>query len=440
MPAQIDDQLEDVTASVAGLRIERPRGPRKPRRPRHTDWRAALRMRPDGRCVGDELAILTALRLAPDLSGLVRYDEFAQRVEMTRAAPWRACIAGDTWRDDDDLALQAWLQSMSVDVRNRGSVADSVALIAREYTVHPVREYLDGLAWDTRPRLDGWLRDYLGCGGGPPAYLSAIGRRWLISAVARVMAPGCQADHTLVIEGPQGAGKSSAARVLAVRPDWYTDRLPELHTADAAIQLAGRWIIELSELASLRSSASIESVKAYLTRTVDVCRPPYGRRAVSIPRQCVFLGSTNESAYLRDRTGNRRFWPVRCGQIDIEALTRDRDQLWAEALALYRAGEPWHLTQSESALAADEQSARVLSTELEDMVTTYLARQTADEVSTRDVLIYGLHLDPDASDYVERAGRIGRQVAEAMERTGWHRVRTVGRADTRRTIYRRGAP
>jgi predicted P-loop ATPase len=426
------EQLEIVRKGAA----EHPLAMKAYRDTAETDWRGALRKRGE-RYVGDEANVLVALRSASELVGLVQFDEFAGNVILTRKPQWRDAAPGDPWTDEDDLGAQALLQRLDIDVRMRGVLADSVVAVAKKSPVHPVRDYLDSITWDNTPRLHAWLCVYLGA-TGRAAYLDAVGRRFLIQAVARIFEPGCQADHVLVLEGKQGIGKSRVARTLAVRSQWFTDSMPDLHSKDAALQLAGRWIIELAELAALRRS-DLEGMKAYLTRPVDVYRPPYARRAVAVPRQSVFVASTNEPAYLRDATGNRRFWPVRCGQIDLQALARDRDQLYAEAVAAYRSLDQWHLNADEDALAQDEQAARVLVTELEQQIAAFLERLASQgivEVTMRSVLKEALCLDPDASDYVERAGRLGPQAVAALDRCGWHRVRTVGRGSHRNVVYR----
>lgn len=408
-----------------------------PKRSNNVEWLALLRRRGD-RILGDEANVLQALRACPELAGLVRFNEFAGRVEFARPAPWRNAEPGTEWTDADDVDLQAWLQVRGLEVRARNTIADCVSRVARDNPAHPVRDYLAGLTWDGRPRLTHWLLDYLGA-EGPAAYLEAIGPAFLISAVARVRRPGCQADHSLVLEAAQGKGKTSAVRTLG--HPWITEGIPDLANKDAALHLAGVWIVELSELAAVRRTDSIEHTKAFLTRNVDRYRPPYGRRTVDIPRQCVFIGTTNAAAYLPDPTGNRRFWPVRCTDIDLPTLERDRDQLWAEAVLQYEAGAAWHLTAEQAGLAATEQDARRYVTELEQDVADYLERMAGQgfkELAVRDVLRDALHID--STDDPRAAAGLGPQVAAAMARAGWHRVTRTGRGDKRRTLYRQGTP
>jgi predicted P-loop ATPase len=399
------------------------------------DWRSAL-ARDGKKIIPDERNVILALRLAPEFRSMLRLNDHALRVELAAAPPWRHAVPGEPWLDEDDIALKALLQSWEIQVRQTGTVADSVHLVARDTIVHPVRDFLGLLTWDGTQRLSTWPVEYLKA-EGPAAYLAAIGRRFLISAVARIYQPGCQVDHVLVLEGPQGGGKSSTARILGIRPDWFTDGMPDFHSKDAALQMSGRWLVELAELAAMRRS-EVEVVKAFVSRPVDVFRPPYARRAVAVPRQCVFLATTNETTYLRDPTGNRRFWPIRCGRIDLDGLLRDREQLWAEAVAAYRAGERWHLDRDEAELAKGEQEERVLVTELESTVSEYLERMRLTgqcEIDVRSVLIYALRLDPDSSDFSERAVRLGAQVAAAMERESWHKLKRSGRGANRRTMY-----
>jgi putative DNA primase/helicase len=404
-------------------------------------WRARLRSTDKGKTMPDEANVDIALRHAPPVAGLVRYNAFSNKIEATRDAPWRQIQAGSQWSDRDDTGLMQWLQHQGILIRSAPAVSRCVEAVAHDFAFHPVRDYLKSTEWDGTPRLSTWLSRYMGA-SGDEQYLAAVGRRWLISAVARVMRPGCQADHTLVLEGLQGVGKSRTARILAVKPEWFADRLPDIHTADAAIQLAGCWIVELAELAAVRRAEN-EAVKGYLSRTYDNYRPPYGRYRISVPRQCVFVGSTNESAYLTDRTGNRRYWPVACGDIDIEYLERDRDQLWAEAHHAFNNGEPWYLDSEEQQLAAAEQDERVVVTELEQEVANYLEKMELSgtrEVEIKQILVYALHFEPDKADYAERAGRIGHQVVGVLKSQGWGKKKTMGRGKLRRTVYEKRQP
>jgi putative DNA primase/helicase len=230
----------------------------------------------------------------------------------------------------------------------------AVQTVAREFPFHPIRDYLNGLVWDGIPRINDWLT--LNLGVYPADYVRAIGAKWLIGGVARVLRPGCKNDTCLVLEGPQGLLKSTALRTLG--DPWLTDEIADLGTKDAALQVRGVWIIELAELDAMgRSEAS--RTKAFMSRSTDRYRPPYGRHPIEVPRESIFAGTVNHDTYLKDETGGRRFWPVRCEKINIDELRRDRDQQWAEAVVRFKQGEPWWIETTElGAKAADEQQQR----------------------------------------------------------------------------------
>jgi predicted P-loop ATPase len=296
---------------------------------------------------------ITFLMRHPDLKDMTSYDEFAVRTMALAGTPWNP--QSREWCEVDDIRLTEWLQHHACCV-NKNASAEAVAAVSRERSYHPVREYLSKLVWDKRERIDAWLHDYLGVAEGK--YARAVGSRWLISAVARVFEPGCQCDHCLILQGPQGRRKSTALRVLA--GDWFTDQVGDLANKDSAQQIHGVWIVEFAELEQvLGLRAETAMVKAFITRRVDRFRPPYERRPADFPRQCVFAGTVNLEQFYRDETGARRFWAVECGAIDIAALERDRDQLWAEARVRYERREPWHLDTAELVdLAAEEQDER----------------------------------------------------------------------------------
>jgi predicted P-loop ATPase len=252
------------------------------------------------------------------------------------------------------------------------------------------------------------------------------------------MKPGEQVDHVLVLAGQQGAGKTQTARILALEPEYFLGNLPDLRNKDAALVLPGRWIVELAELSAVRR-AEVEATKSFITQREDTYRPPYGRRTVSIPRQCVFIGTTNETLFLRDRTGNRRWWPVSVGKVDLELLQKDVEQLWAEAVHLYQLGQPWHLTGDALTLAENAQAERVDLTELDVAVANYLSQLTTDTVTTREVFRVALNIDPDSPMFAEQSQRLGTQVRNAITANGWEYVSRKGKRRDR-TYVRKGRP
>ena len=221
-------------------------------------------------------------------------------------------------------------------------VREALVRIARENSFHRVRSYLDGVVWDGVDRAQTWLSTYLGAENC--ALHREFGLRFLIGSVARVMKPGCKVDTTLTLAGPQGIGKSTAFSILAVESAWFCDSALQFGNKDAYQNLSGVWLYELAELDSVRRSKS-SAIKAFLSARIDRYRPPWGRNPIAVPRQNVFVGTTNEEEFLKDTTGSRRFWPVAITTCDRDALLRDRDQLWAEAVECYRADEPWWLSE-----------------------------------------------------------------------------------------------
>ncbi|HUQ94756.1 MAG TPA: VapE domain-containing protein [Bryobacteraceae bacterium] len=303
---------------------------------------------------------IIAFRRAPEWHGKLRYNEFSMEIIVSAGTilPWaNSPLKHDLrWSDQEDRMATDWLQARGIYVQT--SIAgQAVETVALHRPFHPVRDYLKTLQWDGIRRIHSWLTTYLGVLYS--LYVAAVGECWLISAVARVRWPGCQADHTLILEGRQGSQKSTALRSLT-RP-WFTDDMPELGTKDAALQCAGAWLIELAELEAM-GKAETPKVKAFISRRCDRFRPPYGRRPIEVPRQCIFAATVNPNASgtyraFQDETGGRRFWPVRCTKIDIDGLVRDRDQLWAEAVERYEAGAPHWLTDSEVIRLAESEQA-----------------------------------------------------------------------------------
>ncbi len=378
-------------------------------------WLTHCQRNDDGNLRSNLANTLVALREAPRLREMFAYDE------MLRAPILMQSLAEQPFecrpvRDDDVTAVQEWLQRAGLTSVSKDTVHQAVDLRARERAFHPVRDYLKALRWDGKPRLATWLHVYLGVKQN--AYAEGIGTMFLIAMVARVIKPGCKADYMLVLEGPQGARKSATCAILGGQ--WFSDSLPDLRGGgkDVAQHLNGKWLIEIAELSALdRSEAA--ALKAFVTREVERYRPSYGRKEVIEPRQCVFIGTTNKTAYLRDETGGRRFWPVKCGTIDTVTLARDRDQLFAEAVALYRKRTRWWPDGAfEAQHIKPEQDARYEADAWEEDIAKFLASKERTTVS--QVAREALHI---------MTPRLGtgdqRRIGAALEQLGWVRgVRT----------------
>ena len=285
------------------------------------------------------------------------WNSFTDRYEVTG-------LKGHSYLSDKSVA-ELWGRAHKIKFRiDKGFQRDCLEVIALRKEVHPVRDYFDELVgkWDGVARLDMWLPAYLKAAEND--YTLAVGAKTLITAVRRIRQPGTKFDQLLILEGEQGTGKSSALKILAKREAWFTDCLSLTHDSKVMIeQTEGKLIVEVPELKGMKK-AEIEHVKATLSRTHDRARKSYGRYTDEVPRQFTLIATTNTEKggdcwYLKDPTGNRRFWPVRTGEIDLEKLERDRDQLWAEAVAREAAGEPIELPRELWQAAQREQQARM---------------------------------------------------------------------------------
>jgi predicted P-loop ATPase len=393
------------------------------------DWSKAL-LRSEGGAIKPILAnAIATLREAPEWRCVLSHDVFAMTTMATAAPPWEFDPNNWTprhWTSHDDLLTAEWLQRNGV-VVTAGVAAQAVEAVARERWCHPVQDYLDSLKWDGRVRLDSWLWDFLGADDN--TYNSNVGRHALIAAVARVRCPGCKVDTIPIIEGPQGLGKSSALRALF--DPWFSDDLAELGSKDAAMQTRGAWLIEISELDAM-SRSETSRIKAFASRTTDRFRPPYGSRIIESPRSCVFWGTTNSDTYLKDETGGRRFWPIKAKKIDLKGLDKARDQLWAEAQALYARDVVWWLVNPEAKeQAKGEQLARYVGDPWDAAISSYLA--SINDVSIDEILVDVIHLDRSRWTQVEM-----NRVARCLRSIGWIRYQ-ARTGDKRAWRYRRGA-
>ena len=326
------------------------------------------------------------------------YNEQTEQIIVTRPLPYSrgnpTLHKPRQLRDDDGSKVRMWFNRRLKWAKvSKNDVFDVIELCARQNTISPIRHYLEAFpsmpAADAQAYLVTVLNTHFGLrrfGEHPDAirYSELVFRKWLISAVARALQPACKADHVLILEGAQGAGKSTAIRSLC-SDEYFGDTVPKLESKDAADYIRGKWIIELAELSSV-SKAEVEQVKAYITRTEEKFRPAYGRNEVIYQRRCVFVGTTNRTDYLRDETGNRRFWPIKIDSVDVEAILKERDQIWAAAKALYDSGEQWWLTDDEAGLAQAQQERRTIVDPLYEEVAQWLDDTKTEQTCMRAIM------------------------------------------------------
>jgi predicted P-loop ATPase len=378
------------------------------------EWLSDCILSETGKPIPNLANAATALRADPKLVGLFAYDEMARATVLTRpigkedAADFEPRAVTDV----DIADLQEMLQKLGIPRLPKDTVHQAVDMIAHEQRFHPVRQYLEGLQWDNIPRVGMWLSSYLGADANE--YTEKIGVMFLISMVARIYRPGVKADHMLIFEGQQGILKSSACAVLAGQ--WFSDSLPELREGkDVSMHLRNRWLVEVAEMHAF-SRAEATQLKSFISRRDERYRPSYGRREVEEKRQCVFIGTTNADCYLKDPTGGRRFWPVKCGIINIEALERDRDMLFAEAVILFKTGIPWWPHKDfERNVIMPEQAARYDADCWEEQIARYLHGK--DKVTIGEVARDGLGIETPRIGTGEQ-----RRIAGIMETLDWDRL------------------
>ena len=369
--------------------------------------------------------VLLILQNEPAWKGVFAFDEFTSQIVKVKAPPWlpEDKPSGDQtgpWVESDAGRLASWITDSWPEIRpTLQTIHESVRIVAEANTVHPVRDWLNGLKWNGKSRLDEWLITYAGAEDTP--YVRAVGAMFMIGAVARIMRPGCKVDHTLVIEGKTGKGKSTLLREL-VGEQWFLETEMDLGSKDFFQVLRGKWVLELAELDSL-NKGELSKVKAVLTKRIDTYREAYGRYAKDHPRQCVFTGTTEEDRYLKDEKGNRRFWPVAAGvtgDIDIAGIIAARDQLWAEAVARYKLGEQWHLTDKNMiAVFEAEQEQRREVDPWEIIIRQFLhgSRFVQRGVETSDIFDH-LQIEPAKRTRGEES-----HIGKLLKKLGWERRR-----------------
>lgn len=370
-----------------------------------------------GRCVPNVANVMAVLRGVSDVEFCFSYDEMLCAAMLSAPLPVAGgAVANDlatprVVRDTDITQLQEWLQHVGLPKIGRDQVSQAVDFRAMERRYHPVRDYLESLVWDGVQRLSKLFSSYFGAERTP--YVAGIGPMFLCAMVARIFEPGCKADYMVVLQGPQGGRKSTACEILGDK--WFSDNIPEVTSGkDVSQHLAGKWLIEFAEMSAM-SKAEDAALKAFITRTIERYRPSYGRKEIIQPRQCVFIGSTNKATYLRDETGGRRYWPVTVGVVDTDALVRDRDQLFAEAVALYRGDTRWWPDGAfEDQHIRPEQEARFEADAWQETIAEWLCGKT--KVTIGEIAKDAVFVETPRLGTVE-----ARRIANILECLRWRR-------------------
>lgn len=392
------------------------------------DWTRRMLRTKDGTPKACSLNVRLILENDERWAGVIGYCRFSSQIMKYGLPPLPNAALGAIGDADIDGVRQWIAEHYGFEPNDRDTIG-AIRVVAASNARHPVAEYLQGLEWDGVSRVEFFLYRYFdaddsddegGKNNGKEAYIKAVARKFLVAAVARVMNPPVKADCVLILEGNQGVGKSTAITRLFGQ-HWATDAPFHLGDKDGYLQINGRWCVELAELDSFNKAESTRA-KQFFGAITDRYRPPYGRAVEDHPRQCIFVGTTNTGGYLRDSTGNRRYWPVRVGQIDLEALEMDRDQIWAEAYHLYQSGEKWWPLDNEMHLFELEQDARYAEDAWQSIVRDWLespSSNTISGVTVAEVFQGALDMDPAHMRPPEQ-----QRIGQIMRRLGWNRRRS----------------
>ena len=352
--------------------------------PEETDWRGLLKVTEKGAIAQTIENVVIILTHDPQLVGRLGLNEMEHNIVVLSSLPWNGTKGPRQWNDADDAALRYYLERI-YGLTGKDRIYDAVNVVAQDGSFHPVREYLDSCTWDGVPRVETLLIEYLGA--EDTAYTRAVTRKALAAAVARIYRPGCKFDYMLTLRGRQGLGKSALIAKLGGK--WFSDSFTTLQGKDAYEQVLGVWIMEVGELAGMRK-AEAETIKLYISKQVDRFRPAYGRRTQEFPRQCIFIGTTNETQFLRDATGNRRFWVVDTPNTPTASIWDDLTPetvrlIWGEAVEIYKAGEPLYLPRELEAEAREIQEAYEEENPRAGIVADYLDRLLPEDWETKDL-------------------------------------------------------
>lgn len=382
--------------------------------PAEEAWETKLKFTEKGAIASCIENVVVILNGDPALVGCVGYNEMSHNIVAVRSLPWREVTGESQWTDADDADLRYYLERV-YGLSGKDKIFDGLNVVAMARKFHPVRDFLDSCGWDGQPRLETLLVDYLGAEDTP--YTRAVTRKALVAAVARIYNPGCKFDYMLTLRGRQGLGKS--ALIAKLGGQWFSDTFSTVQGKEAYEQTIGAWIVEVGELAGMRK-AEAETIKLYISKQSDRFRPAYGRRIQEFPRQCIFVGTTNETQFLRDTTGNRRFWIVDTPnqpRLNMwEELTPAViQQIWGEAVELFRKGEALYLPRELEATAREVQETYEEENPKEGIVAEYLERLLPADWSTRDLYSRRQWLEGSEQGTVERRSVCSLEIwAEAL--------------------------
>ena len=379
--------------------------------------------------------VIAALENDDNLRGVLAYNQLSNTIEMRKAMPWQHAKPGPITGSVDLLLGRYLSRSYGLPAISRASLYEAIETVALAYPYHPVQDYLLGLheneVWDGTERINKWLVHTISETNESLTkpvfdYLCLVGRYWLLGMVNRAMEPGCKFDYCPVLEGPGGLRKSTLVKTLAGK-DWFSDTHFDVSRGkEGQEQVQGLWMYEIAEMAQF-SKAEVELIKAFISAEVDRYRPSYGRTVEKFPRQCVMAGTTNQKQWLRDRTGNRRFWPIPVrNTIRIDWLAKNRDQLLAEAFALYSAGERFYPSpEEENRLFVPMQESRLIESTVMSALLEVLTRDPAAtgiasvvnnlaEFVTMKQICEALHVDAGKS-----SAALDSQIRGWLEHEGW---------------------
>jgi hypothetical protein len=391
--------------------------------PKQPEWRKSLLKTEDGKIKSCISNFALCFSQHPDWQKGLCYDELRNVITVTEHAPRE--IPRGPLEDITVLNIRCWSETHFLDGSDE-KIRGGIEVAARLNQFHPLRDYVKNCKWDGISRVPTFFQVYFGASdrddldsgqvdNDKAFYLSSVATMWGVSAIARIFKPGCQVDHLLVLEGPQGIYKSQALQAL-FGAQYFCDQMPHLDNKDSSLQLRGKWCVELGEFDRMARYDS-STLKAFLTRQVDVYRKPYGRQTVEVPRHTIFAATVNPPEYLIDEQ-NRRVWPVLCTEINVEKLRSDRDLIWAELYELFRKGTKWWPTEEQlRQMLVVEQEKRVIEDPYYGCVLEWVQQQSRKQGWATIDILRGLDIA------IEQYKSVDQHIAKVMRKLGYEKKR-----------------